>query len=243
MIIIPAVDIIEGQCVRLRQGDYAQKTVYDKDPAAVVRRFADQGAELIHLVDLDGAKAGEPRNLDAVAKAAAAVEVPVELGGGIRSLDTVRRVLAAGVDRVILGTAVLSNPPWLAEAVEEFGRRIVVGIDARDGRVAVKGWLETSDTDALSLAETMKSVGVKEIIYTDISRDGMLEGPNLEGLARMAQSGLRLVASGGVSSLEDVKAVRGLEPQGVYAAIIGRALYTGDIDLRAAIRAAKGDDA
>ncbi len=241
MIIIPAVDIINGQCVRLKQGDYAQKVVYDTDPVAVVRRFAEQGAELIHMVDLDGAKAGEPRNLDTVVKAAASVSVPVELGGGIRSLDTVRKVLDGGVDRVILGTAVLANPRWLADAVQEYGRRIVVGIDARDGQVAVQGWLETSGTDALTLAETMKSVGVQEIIYTDIARDGMLQGPNLQGLERMAQSGLKVVASGGISSLTDISAVRQLEPQGVYAAIIGRALYTGDIDLRAAIAAAKGD--
>ncbi len=240
MIIFPAIDIIEGQCVRLSQGDYTKKTVYHSDPVAVAERFAAAGAELLHLVDLDGAKAGRPQNLETIGAIAAAVDIPVELGGGLRTPDTVIEVLEAGVERAILGSAVLHGPGWLEQLVTEYGARIVVGIDARDGMAAVSGWQETSNVPAVDLALSMKDFGVEEIIYTDIATDGMLQGPNLEQLRQMAENtGMKIVASGGVSSIADIEALLRLEPLGVYAAIVGRALYTGDLDLEEAIAAGR----
>lgn len=242
MIIFPAIDIINGQCVRLTQGDYEQKTIYHEQPAAVAKEFAAAGAELLHVVDLDGAKAGRPQNLAAVKAIVDAVDIPVELGGGLRSLDTVNEILELGVERAILGSAVLQSPPWLAAAVERWGARIVVGIDARDGMAAVSGWQETTAVSALELALQMKAVGVAEIIYTDIATDGMLQGPNVEQLRSMGrESGLKIVASGGVSSIADIVALRALETDGVYAAIIGRALYTGHVNLKEAIQAGRGE--
>lgn len=241
MLIIPAIDLIDGQCVRLQQGDYGKKTIYSKDPVGTALHFQAEGAELIHLVDLDGAKAGQPQNLEVIRRVAQALEVPVQLGGGIRDFATVEQVIAAGVHRVILGTVVLDKPDWLAKAVDKYGERIVVGIDARQGYVAVQGWLETTEKSALELALEMKEIGVQEIIYTDIARDGMLQGPNLSELIRMGTTGLKLVASGGVSNLDDVKKLRELQSDGVYAAIIGKALYTEDLDLSMAIKVAKGE--
>ncbi|NLM24564.1 MAG: 1-(5-phosphoribosyl)-5-[(5-phosphoribosylamino)methylideneamino]imidazole-4-carboxamide isomerase [Firmicutes bacterium] len=242
MLIIPAIDIIDGQCVRLEQGDYEKKTVYSNDPVEIALDFQAEGAELIHLVDLDGAKAGQPLNLEVVSKIVQALEVPVELGGGIRDLATVRRVLDLGVERVILGTVVLNKPEWFEQAVAEYGERIVVGIDARNGYVAVQGWLQTTEKRAFDLALEMKEIGVQEIIYTDIARDGMLQGPNLVELEKMGATGLKIVASGGVSTLEDIHNLKQLEDQGVYAAIIGKALYTKDINLSTAIRLARGEN-
>lgn len=240
MLIIPAIDLLDGQCVRLVQGDYGKKTVYSTDPLAVAKDWESQGAELIHLVDLNGAKDGRPRNLEVAAKIAQELSIPVELGGGIRDLATLEEVLSLGIQRVILGTAVLNIPDWFRQAVEKYGERVVVGIDARNGKVAVQGWLETTEESALELAKKMADVGVAEIIYTDISRDGMLQGPNLEGLKTMASSGLKIVASGGVTSLEDIRNLCSLEEQGVYAAIIGKALYSGKLNLAEAIAVAKG---
>lgn len=241
MLIIPAIDLINGQCVRLEQGDYHKKTVYSSDPLEMARKFEAAGAELLHLVDLDGAKAGSPQNLDIITKVAKSINIPIELGGGIRDLETVRQVLDAGVERVILGTVVLKKPAWLSTALAEYGERIVIGIDARNGMVAVEGWLETTNQSALELALEMKELGVKEIIYTDISRDGMLSGPNLAELRTMSKAGVKLVASGGVTSIDDVKQLRELETIGVYAAIVGKALYTGDLDLAEAIKVATAE--
>ncbi|NLY11356.1 MAG: 1-(5-phosphoribosyl)-5-[(5-phosphoribosylamino)methylideneamino]imidazole-4-carboxamide isomerase [Firmicutes bacterium] len=241
MIIIPAIDIIDGQCVRLKQGDYSQTTVYHSNPVEVAQEFERLGAELIHVVDLDGAKAGTLQNLDLILKMAEALSIPIELGGGIRDFETVKKVLNSGVQRVILGTAVLHNPPWLKEAIDAFGERIIIGIDAKDGYVAVDGWLETTTVPSLTLAETMHKIGVQEIIYTDIARDGMLQGPNLEGLKMMSKAGVKLIASGGISTIEDVQKVKELEEShGVCGAIIGKALYTGAIDLAEAIEVARG---
>lgn len=240
MLIIPAIDLIDGKCVRLVKGDYRKKTVYSNDPVEIAKRFADYGVKMIHIVDLDGAKLGKPQNLSVVAKIAKAVDIPIELGGGIRDLNTVRAVFDGGVERVILGTAVLDKPAWFLRAIDTFGHRIVVGIDARNGLVAVKGWLEDTQKPALELAVEMKELGIQEIIYTDIDRDGMLKGPNMEGLKRMGQAGMKLIASGGVSTLADIRDLRALAADGVYACIVGKALYTGDLDLKAAVKAGQG---
>ncbi|NMB38630.1 MAG: 1-(5-phosphoribosyl)-5-[(5-phosphoribosylamino)methylideneamino]imidazole-4-carboxamide isomerase [Firmicutes bacterium] len=240
MLIIPAIDLIDGKCVRLVKGDYRKKTVYSHDPIETAKRFADSGVKMIHIVDLDGAKLGKPQNLSVVANIARAVDIPIELGGGIRDLDTVHAVFDAGVERVILGTAVLDKPAWFLRAIDTFGHRIVVGIDARNGLAAVKGWLEDTQKSALELAVEMKELGIQEIIYTDIDRDGMLKGPNLEALKLMGQAEMKLVASGGVSTLADIRDLRALASYGVYACIVGKALYTGDLDLELAVEAAEG---
>jgi len=239
MLIIPAIDLIEGKCVRLQQGDYGKKTVYSADPVQVAAEFAAGGAELLHIVDLDGARVGSPQNLDVVRAVARAVPIAVEYGGGLRDLAAVEAAFAAGAARVVLGTAVLAEPPWFHQAVDRYGERIIVGIDARNGKVAVKGWQETTDTAALDLALRMKALGIKEIIYTDIAKDGMLSGPNLTALRELGPARMKIVASGGVASLADIENLRQLEPYGVYAAIIGKALYTKQIDLAEAIRAAR----
>lgn len=238
MVIIPAIDIIDGHCVRLQQGDYTKKTVYSADPVQVAQDFAAAGAEMLHIVDLDGAKAGHPQNLAVIKDIVDAVDIPIELGGGIRDLACVQQVLGIGVARVILGSVVLEEPQWLPDAIKQYQECIVVGIDAREGNVAVHGWLTTTNKPALDLALEMKNLGVQEIIYTDIAKDGMLEGPNIEALAEMTKSGLKIVASGGVTSLEDIRHLRALEDQGVYAAIVGKALYTNDLDLEQAIKVA-----
>lgn len=239
MIIIPAIDLINGECVRLEQGDYQKKTVYSSDPVQTAQAFAQAGAEMLHIVDLDGARVGYPQNLDVVQKISQAVPIPIELGGGLRDLAAVEAAFAAGAARVILGTAVLDEPQWFTEAIAKYGERIVVGIDARDGMVAVKGWLETTTVSALELVERIKKHGIKEIIYTDIARDGMLSGPNLTALKEIAKAGVKIVASGGVSSLDDIRNLRELTSVGVYAVIIGKALYTNQIDLAEAIAAAR----
>jgi phosphoribosylformimino-5-aminoimidazole carboxamide ribotide isomerase len=239
MLIIPAIDLINGECVRLEQGDYAKKTVYSSDPVQTARAFADAGAEMLHIVDLDGARDGFPQNLDVIERIAGAVSIPIELGGGLRNLSAVEAAFAAGAARAVLGTAVLDEPDWFKQAIAKYGERIVVGIDARNGMVAVKGWLETTTVPALELIERMKTLGVEEIIYTDIARDGMLTGPNLDALKEVGQAGIKIVASGGVSSLDDIRNLRSLSSYGVYAVIIGKALYTNQIDLAEAVAAAR----
>lgn len=239
MLIIPAIDLIEGKCVRLEQGDYAKKTVYSGDPVKVAEEFAAAGAELIHIVDLDGARAGSPQNLDVVKAIARTVPAAVEYGGGLRDLAAVEAAFAAGAERVVLGTVVLDVPAWFLKAVSRYGERIVVGIDAREGKVAVKGWRETTDVSALDLALRIKELGIQEIIYTDIARDGMLKGPNLNALQGLGRAQLKIVASGGGSSLADIENLKRLRSFGVYAAIIGKALYTNQIDLAEAIRLAQ----
>lgn len=233
MRLYPAIDIIGGQCVRLSQGDYQKKTTYAENPLEVAKRWEKLGGEFLHLVDLDGAKAGNMPNFDLISSIARELSVPVEIGGGIRNMDAVVRYLESGVYRVILGTAAIRNPEFVKEAVARYGERIVVGIDAKDGMVAVSGWEEVSSVSALDLAKQMESVGVKTVIYTDIATDGMLQGPNVAAMKEMIEAvSMDVVASGGVSSLADLDA---LSKTGVEGAIVGKALYTGHIELPDAI--------
>jgi phosphoribosylformimino-5-aminoimidazole carboxamide ribotide isomerase len=240
MEIIPAIDIRGGRCVRLEQGDYARETIFADDPATVARRWQSAGARRIHVVDLDGAREGQVLNRDAVLAVVSAVSIPVQLGGGIRDLATVERYLAAGVDRVILGTAAVKDQMALTSAVAHFRERIAVGVDARDGFVAIEGWRETSSVAAVDLVRQISEAGVSRVIYTDILRDGVLKGPNFAAMEEMVAqaSGLPLpvavIASGGVSSIDHLKR---LATTGVEGAIVGRALYTGDVDLVEALAA------
>ena len=237
MLIFPAIDLYDGKAVRLYKGDYAQMTVYSEDPPALARDFYEAGATCLHLVDLEGAKTGETPNLDTVRRIRAAAPLFMELGGGVRSMEVVETYLNVGIDRVILGTAAVTNPVFLREAVSRYGERIAVGVDIRDGRVAIKGWLEKSERDAFDFCREMQALGVKTLICTDISRDGAMQGTNRALYGELSKAlDLSIVASGGVSTLEDVKALRALD---LYGAIIGKAYYTGAIALREALEAAK----
>ncbi|BCL84366.1 1-(5-phosphoribosyl)-5-[(5-phosphoribosylamino) methylideneamino] imidazole-4-carboxamide isomerase [Ktedonobacteria bacterium brp13] len=234
MIILPAIDIKDGQCVRLFQGDYEQVTTFDTDPVAVARRWQQAGASWLHVVDLDGAKAGYPVNTSVIGQIREATHMHVEVGGGMRKLEHIEQVLQQGVDRVILGTVAITNRELVKQAIERWGERIAVGLDARDGMVAIGGWLETSNQRAEKLAQELADLGVQRFIYTDIARDGALSGPNLRALAEMQKaSHAALIASGGVSSLADLHA---LALSGVEGAIVGKAIYTGDVDLARAIK-------
>ncbi len=233
MRLYPAIDIIDGQCVRLSQGDYQKKTTFSEDPLAVAKKWEEQGGEFLHLVDLDGAKTGDMPNFDLIISIAKELKIPVEIGGGIRTMDAVSRYLDNGVNRVILGTAAIRNPEFVKEAVEKYGERIVVGIDAKDGMVAISGWEEVSSVSALELAGQMEKLGVKTIIYTDIATDGMLKGPNVSAMEEMVNHvSVDVVASGGVSSLADLEL---LSKTGVEGAIVGKALYTGHMELEKAV--------
>ncbi len=238
--LIPAIDLLGGRCVRLSQGRYEDATVYDEDPAAVAARFAAHPLRRLHVVDLDGAKAGGPRNGEAIrAVLAAAAGIPVQVGGGLRRLDDVEERLALGVDRAILGTVALRDPALVKEAASRFPGRIAVGIDARDGRVAVEGWVETSDTAASELARRFEDAGVAALVYTDIARDGMLTGPNLDQTEALARAvSIPVIASGGVGSEDDVRRCAALATRGVAGVIVGRALYTGAVDLARALEIA-----
>jgi len=241
MLILPAIDLCEGQVVRLRQGDLARKTVYSADPAAQARVWEEQGAEALHLVDLDGALAGEPRNLPAVEKIVETVRIPCELGGGLRTAEQVARVLGLGVRWAIMGTSALRHRPELEAALARFEERVIVGIDARDGLVAFQGWVEASSVSAYELAREVERLGVRRIIFTDIASDGMMRGPNLAAMRRMCEAvSVPVIASGGVTTVEDVRALRELEPVGLAGCIIGRALYDGTITLPEAIAAGRG---
>lgn len=238
MEVIPAIDLLEGHCVRLYQGDYAQAQVFDENPVAVARQWADQGATRLHLVDLDGAKAGYPVNQDAIAAIVRAVDIPVQVGGGLRDRQSVATLLALGVQRVILGTISVEQPALVEQLSQEFQGQIVVGIDARNGKVATRGWLETSEVEAVTLAQHMANLGVAAIIYTDIHRDGTLQGPNKQALRELATAvSVPVIASGGISSTSDLLSLLSLEALGVTGAIVGRALYTGAISLKEALRA------
>jgi len=238
MVIYPAIDIKQGKCVRLVQGRFSDVTVYSDDPVQMALRWQQAGAEYIHLVDLDGALTGKSVNYDTIKKIANTVSVPVQLGGGIRSMESIEVVLEAGVSRVILGTSAVKNPQLVREAVDRYKERIAVGIDAKDGKVAIEGWESISEFSALDFAEKMQHLGVRTIIYTDISRDGMLQGPNLDAMREMAgHLSIDVIASGGVSSLQDLLE---LKKTGVSGAIVGKALYTGKVKLEEAINAVKG---
>ncbi len=244
MIIFPAIDIRGGKCVRLTEGRFDAETVYADDPAAMARRWAAEGAEYLHVVDLDGARAGQPVNLAIVARIAAAVAIPVQLGGGIRTLAAIEDVLAAGVTRVILGSVAVKQPALVKEACAAYGDRVVVGIDAKDGVAAVEGWGVSGGVGAEELAARMAAAGVARIIYTDISRDGTLTGVNVSATRALAKAaGVPVIASGGVSSLADVAAVRAAEADGVEGVIVGKALYAGAVGLPAALKAARGEEA
>lgn len=242
MILYPAIDLKGGACVRLLRGEMDAATVYNPDPASQARAFRDAGCGWIHVVDLDGAFAGEAVNGDAVRSILAEVDVPVQLGGGIRSRSHIETWLEAGVSRVILGTVALRDPELVIAACRDHPGRIAVGIDARGGKVAVQGWAETSEIAATDLALKFEDAGVAAVIFTDIDRDGALQGPNLVATGALARAlSTPVIASGGVSSLDDLKAVADLERDGVAGAIVGRALYDGRVDVAGAIRALSGE--
>jgi phosphoribosylformimino-5-aminoimidazole carboxamide ribotide isomerase len=240
MIIFPAIDIRGGKCVRLLKGDFKQETVFSDSPSAMAKKWFSQGAEYLHLVDLDGALAGKPVSLTIVKSIIDAVDIPVELGGGIRTMKNIDMVLELGVQRVILGSVAVREPELVRKACQRYGDRIVVGIDAKDGVVAVDGWGVSGNVRVEVLAKEMAKAGVETIIYTDISRDGTLNGVNIEATANLARiSGIKIIASGGVSSIEDIRALKLLEDDGIEGVIIGKAIYTGAVDLMAAIALSK----
>ncbi len=241
MIIFPAIDIRGGRCVRLTEGRFDQETVFADNPVDMACKWASAGAEYLHVVDLDGALAGKPVNLAVVSAIAKAVSVPVQLGGGIRTLDNIEQVLAAGVVRVILGSVAVRSPELVRAACHRYDNRIVVGIDARDGQAAVDGWEAAGGVGAEELAKKMAAAGVARIIYTDISRDGTLQGVNVAATAALAKAaGIPVIASGGVKSLADITALKAADSEGgIEGVIVGKAIYTGAVDLAAAIRLAK----
>ncbi len=237
MKIFPAIDLYSGKAVRLFKGDYSKMTVYSENPLEVARDFEQKGAEFIHLVDLEGAKDGTTPNFETVKSIAENTRLFTEIGGGIRSIETVEKYLGAGVDRVILGTAAVENQDFLNAAVNKYGEKIAVGVDIKDGFVAVKGWTEASSYSCFDFCEKMRETGVKTLICTDISKDGAMQGTNRELYRELAEKfDIDIVASGGVSTLDDIKALKKL---GLYGAIIGKAYYIGAIDLKEALEAAK----
>jgi len=228
--IYPAIDLRGGQCVRLRQGDYKQETVFGADPAAVARRWVKEGATHLHLVDLDGAKQGRPINEASVRAIVAGSNVPCQLGGGLRTREHIAQALSWGVDRIIIGTKALHSPDWLAEMCAAFPGKIVLGIDAKGGRVATQGWLDVSDVGAIDLAHSLATLPLAAIVYTDISRDGMMQGANIPAMAEMvAAVSIPVIASGGVTTLDDIRRLRDAD---VAGCIVGRALYEGKLHLR-----------
>ena len=234
MKLYPAIDLKDGKCVRLLQGDYNEVTVYGNHPSEMAKKWESLGGDFLHIVDLDGAKAGKGINEAAIKEIVSSVSIPIELGGGIRSIEDIRLQLDRGVNRVILGSAAIKNRALVKEAIETFGaEKIVVGVDAKGGMVAIEGWLEVTDTTALAFCKELEKMGVQTVIYTDIAKDGMMQGPNIEETKKLVdETNLQIVASGGVSSLEDLKA---LEKIGVHGAIIGKAIYTGAIQLEEAV--------
>jgi phosphoribosylformimino-5-aminoimidazole carboxamide ribotide isomerase len=242
MIILPAIDLKEGKCVRLEQGLMDRDTVYHDNPAEQARIWQEQGGELLHIVDLDGAFAGVPKNRDAIKAIVEAIDIPSELGGGVRDMQTIEAYLELGIDRVILGTVAKENPALVEEACKKYPGRIVVGIDARDGLVAVRGWADVTAKKATEMAREMADFGVEAIIYTDIARDGMMQGPNIEATRKLAESiDIPVIASGGLSSLDDIRRLMAIESAGVTGVITGKAIYSGAIDLREAVALTKGE--
>lgn len=240
-IIYPAIDIRGGKCVRLVQGDYGRETVYNDNPVEVAKSWEAQGGTFIHLVDLDGAKAGQPVNDELIGQIARSVQVPVQVGGGLRTLDDVKRLLSLGVSRVILGTAAIEDRQFTESVLGTYGDKVAIGIDARNGFVATRGWLETSEVQAEVLAKELAAKGAETFIFTDISRDGMMQGPNVDAIVALAKaSGRTVIASGGVTVQDDLLRLAAHAREGVGGAIVGKALYTGSIDLAAAIKAIQG---
>ena len=241
MLLIPAIDLKDGQCVRLKQGDMDQSTVFGEDPAAMARNWVNKGARRVHLVDLNGAFAGKPKNEGAIRAILKEVgsEVDVQLGGGIRDLDTIERYLDAGLRYVIIGTAAVKNPGFLQDACTAFGGHIIVGLDAKDGKVATDGWSKLTGHNVVDLGKKFEDYGVESIIYTDIGRDGMLSGINIEATVKLAQAlTIPVIASGGLSNLEDIRQLCAVEDEGVEGVICGRSIYSGDLDFEAAQRLA-----
>lgn len=241
MLVIPAIDLKAGRCVRLYQGDLHQATIYSDDPVAMALRWQSEGAERLHVVDLDGAVSGMGVNTTVIKQICQALTIPVQVGGGIRNLDTIEKLLSRGVARVILGTVACRRPEVVATACQRFSGHITVGIDARAGKVAVQGWTEATELDAITLAERCAGVGVSEIIYTDITRDGTEQGVNLEATLALARAvSLPIIASGGVASIRDIERLVPLEAEGIVGVIVGRALYTGAVKLAEAVAIARG---
>jgi phosphoribosylformimino-5-aminoimidazole carboxamide ribotide isomerase len=242
MLIIPAIDLRGGKCVRLRQGRAEEMTVFSDDPVATGLRWQAAGAKWLHVVDLDGAFSGSPQNLTAIRKLRQALDIPMELGGGLRSLDTIRAYLDLGLDRLILGTVILKDPDLAARACAEFPGKIALGLDAKNGLLAVEGWTETSRRTALEVAKALEPLKPAALIYTDIARDGVKKGVNLDATRALAEAvNLPVIASGGVSTIEDIEALLPLEAVGVVGVITGRALYDGSLDLAEAIKLAQKD--
>ncbi len=240
MEIWPAIDLRGGQCVRLRQGDYQQETVFGDDPAAMARKWVDEGGQFLHLVDLDGARDGRPANLASVEAILAEVDVPCELGGGVRDEETIEKLLELGLARVVVGTRALKEPDWFRSVCQQFPGQVALGIDARDGRVATDGWLETSEISAIELARQLAGEPLAAIIYTDIATDGMMAGPNVEAMAEMQASvAVPVIASGGVTTADDVAR---LAAAGMAGCIIGRTLYEGKLTLAEALAAAEKEE-
>ncbi|GBE40498.1 MAG TPA: 1-(5-phosphoribosyl)-5-[(5-phosphoribosylamino)methylideneamino]imidazole-4-carboxamide isomerase [Nitrospirae bacterium] len=234
MIIIPAIDLKDGKCVRLLQGKKDEVTVYSDDPAEMAKKWVDMGARLLHVVDLDGAFSGEQKNIEKIKEIRKAIQIPIQLGGGIRDIKRIEQLADIGVDRMILGTSAAKDPDMVARACKKFECRVLVGIDAKDGKVAVKGWVEVTELDAIKFAKDMESAGAAGIIYTDISRDGMMTGPNIEAMAKMVKNvKIPVIASGGVSKLEDIKNL--MQIKDLWGVITGKALYSGALDLKSAI--------
>ncbi|MBI4697385.1 MAG: 1-(5-phosphoribosyl)-5-[(5-phosphoribosylamino)methylideneamino]imidazole-4-carboxamide isomerase [Nitrospirae bacterium] len=240
MIIIPAIDLKNGKCVRLLQGKKEEVTVYSDDPVSMAKHWAGLGAELLHVVDLDGAFTGKQENIDTVLSIKKAINIPIEVGGGIRDMERIEKLITAGVDRVIIGTSAASEPDMVKKACDRFHGKVIVGIDAKDGKVAVKGWVEMTEWGAIEFAKKMESLGASAIVYTDIARDGMLSGPNIEAMSSMVNE-LRIpvIASGGVSSIEDIKSLMKIDE--LWGVITGKALYAGTLDLREAINLVKSN--
>jgi phosphoribosylformimino-5-aminoimidazole carboxamide ribotide isomerase len=237
MLLIPAIDLKDGHCVRLKQGDMDQSTTFGEDPAVMARKWVNMGARRLHLVDLNGAFAGQPKNEAAIRKILKEVggEIDVQLGGGIRDLDTIERYLDAGLRYVIIGTAAVKNPGFLQDACTAFGGHIIVGLDARDGKVATDGWSKLTRHEVVDLGKKFEDYGVESIIYTDIGRDGMLTGINVEATVKLAQAlSIPVIASGGLSNMADIEALCAVESDGVEGVICGRAIYSGDLDFEAA---------
>lgn len=241
MVIIPAIDIKDGRCVRLQQGQLGTESVYSDDPVAVARRWESEGAELIHVVDLDGAFSGTPKHRDLALKIVQSVKIPIQVAGGIRTIEDIEQYIKQGVSRIVLGTRVVSDRAFLETACRTFPGRISVGLDTRSGKVLVKGWTEATEQSALDLVNQLDGLGILSIIFTDVQRDGMLKGPNLEAIRELARSvEIPIIASGGISSLEDIRSLLALESSGVAGVIVGKALYTGAVKLNEALSLTRG---
>ena len=237
MIIYPAIDVKDGRCVRLVQGKFSDVTVYSNHPVEMALKWERLGAQYLHAIDLDGARTGEPSNIAVISEMAVNLGIPVQLGGGVRTVEMIEIILCKGIERVILGTSAVNDPNLVKKAIRTFEGNIVIGIDARDGMVAIEGWAKTSKFTAVGFARKMEDLGAKTIIYTDISRDGMLSGPNLKAMEEMRRAvSIEVIASGGVGRIEDIKNLKDIGMSGV---IVGKALYTGDVDLKQAIEIAR----